>query len=92
MRGVKKMEWYTNNDYKHSRSQATYAYKGREFILQQVYNGLVGEKHKRLVQFAKLFHTLKHGKPMLEYEAHKDLFDFLNFEESPKMHWTNNSS
>jgi hypothetical protein len=29
---------------------------------------------------------------MLEYEAHKDLFDFLNFEENPKMHWTNDSS
>ncbi len=29
---------------------------------------------------------------MLEYEAHKDLFDFLNLEENPKMHWTNNSS
>jgi hypothetical protein len=24
---------------------------------------------------------------MLEYEAHKELFDFLNLEENPKMHW-----
>ncbi len=53
-------------------------------------NWLVHEKHKKLVQFVRLFHTLKHGRPMLEYEAHKDLFDFLNFEENPKMHWTNN--
>jgi hypothetical protein len=28
---------------------------------------------------------------MFEYEAHKDLFDYLNFKENPKMHWTNNS-
>jgi hypothetical protein len=31
---------------------------------------------------------LKHGMPMLEYEAHKELFDILNFEENLKMHWT----
>jgi len=51
-------------------------------------NGLASEKHTKLVQFATLFHTLKHGRPMFEYEVHKDLFDFLNFEENPKMHWT----
>jgi hypothetical protein len=55
-----------------------------------VTNGLVYEKHKKLVQFATLFHTLKHGKPTFEYDAHKDLFDFLNLEENPKMHWIKN--
>jgi hypothetical protein len=49
---------------------------------------LAGEKLKKLVQFTTLFHTLKHGRPMLEYEAHKELFDFLNLEENPKMQWT----
>ncbi len=29
---------------------------------------------------------------MFEYETHKDLFEFLNLEEDPKMHWTNISS
>jgi hypothetical protein len=29
---------------------------------------------------------------MSEYETHKDLFEFLNLEEDPKMHWTNISS
>jgi len=53
---------------------------------------LAGEKRRELVQFATLFHTLKHGRPMFKYEAHKELFDFLNFEENPKMHWTNSSS
>jgi hypothetical protein len=57
-----------------------------------VINGLVGEKNRKLVQFPTLFHTLKHGMLMLEYETHKDLFDFLNLEKNPKMHWTNNSS
>jgi hypothetical protein len=37
-----------------------------------------------------LFHILKHGKPMkFKYEAHKELFDFLNLEENSNMHWTN---
>lgn len=26
---------------------------------------------------------------MVGYETHKDLFDFLNLEKYPKMHWTN---
>jgi hypothetical protein len=36
-----------------------------------------------------LFHTLKNGRPMIEYETHKDLFDFLNLEKDPKMCSTN---
>jgi hypothetical protein len=65
--------------------------KGKYIYLQQVSNGIVGEKRRKLVQFVTLFHTLKHGKPLLEYEAHENLFDFLNLEENPKMHWTYNS-
>jgi len=30
----------------------------------QVINGLVDEKHRKLVQFVTLFHTLKHDMPM----------------------------
>jgi hypothetical protein len=86
MKGVKKIEWYISKDCKHSKNEATYASKGKEFVLQQMTNGLVGEKRKILVQFATLFYTLKHGRLMLEYEVHKDLFDFLNLEENPKMH------
>jgi hypothetical protein len=29
---------------------------------------------------------------MLEYEAHKELFDFLGLEENLRMHWTNSIS
>ncbi len=55
----------------------------------QVINVLVGEKHKNLVHIATLFYTLKHGRPTLEYDIHKDLFDFLNLDENPKMHCIN---
>ncbi len=84
MKQVKKGEWYVNKDCKHKKNEIVYASKGKEFILQQVTNGLAGDKHKTLVQFATLFHTLKHGRRMLEYEAHKDLFDHLNLERTPK--------
>jgi hypothetical protein len=40
MKGVKKGEWYINKDYKHSKNEAIYASKGKEFVLQQVTNGL----------------------------------------------------
>ncbi len=86
MKRVKKGEWYINKDCKQKKNEVVYASKGKEFILQQVINGLVGEKHKKLVQFATLFHTLKHGRPMLEHEDHKDLFDRLNVEENFKMY------
>jgi hypothetical protein len=45
---------------------------------------LVGEKHKKLVQFDTLFHTLKHGTPTFYYKVQKDLFEFLNLEENLK--------
>jgi hypothetical protein len=31
-RGMKKGEWYTGNDCKHSKNQATYAFKRRVFV------------------------------------------------------------
>ncbi len=54
MKGVKKGEWYTSNDCKHNKNQTAYAFKGRKFVLQMT-NGLVGERHKKLVQFATMF-------------------------------------
>jgi hypothetical protein len=44
--------------------------------------GMVGEKCRKLVQIAMLFYTLNHGKLMFEYGVHKELFYFLNLEES----------
>jgi hypothetical protein len=86
LRRVKKGEWYMAKDCKHVKNGTTYACKGRESVLQQVANGVVGGKCRNVFQFATLFHTLKHGRPMLQYEAHKELFDFLNLEKNPKMH------
>ncbi len=71
MKGMKKREWYINNDCEHSKNQIAYASKRKRSILYQVTNGLVHGKCKKLVECATLFHTLKHGIPTYEYEAHK---------------------
>jgi hypothetical protein len=48
-KGVKKGEWYTNNDNKQNKNVATYACKGRESILQQIVIRLTSEKCRKLV-------------------------------------------
>jgi hypothetical protein len=50
---------------------------------------MVTKKCMKLIQFATLFHTLKHGKPILDYESPKKTFQFLNLEENLKIHWKN---
>ncbi len=49
MKGVKKREWCTNNDYKHDKNVVIYACKGREFVLQQITTRLASEKCRKLV-------------------------------------------
>ncbi len=76
---MKKGKWYTSKDCKHARNEAAYASMyasmDKESVLQLIANGVVGEKCKKLMQFAILFHTLQHNKPTLEYDAHKEIFD-----------------
>jgi hypothetical protein len=56
-------------------------------VLQLVVNGVVGEKRRKLVQFVTLFCIVQHGRPMLENEAHKELFEFFELENNLKLHW-----
>ncbi len=83
---MKKGKWYTNKDCKHARNEVAYASMDKELVLQLIANRVVGGKCKNLMPFFILFHTLQHGKPMLEYDAHKEIFDSLNLENNPKMY------
>jgi len=38
-----------------------------------------------------IFHLLKHGKFMIDFEHMKDLFDFLKVHHTPRKYWTNSS-
>jgi hypothetical protein len=37
-------------------------------MLELVNNTMVGENRRKLVQFSTLFHVLKRGRPMVEFE------------------------
>ncbi len=69
-KGVKKGRRYTFKICKHF--QATHICKIGSW---QHYNKCLRvwwqKKCIKLIQFATLFHTLKHGKPILDYESHK---------------------
>jgi hypothetical protein len=69
--------------YTQNKNEVACRFKDRESMLQLITNGWWGETQK-LVQFATLFHFLKHGKTTLEYKAHKQLLIFLILMKSPK--------
>jgi hypothetical protein len=51
---------------------------------------LKGERARKRLQMAVIYHTLDQGRPMLEYESMKPLLQFL---ETPKLglwHWSDN--
>lgn len=47
---------------------------------------------KKRVQMATMFQILASGRPMVEYEERRELYDFLEVPEMPKVHWTDNSA
>jgi hypothetical protein len=63
-----------------------FAFYGREFIPTQVAHGVVGENARKVVQFANVLHLLQQGRPLLEYEALKPLFKFLQVPKINKKH------
>jgi hypothetical protein len=52
--------------------------------------GFKGERARKIAQFATVFHLLRQGRPMLECESHKELFDFLKMPNQSKRHWSDN--
>jgi hypothetical protein len=59
------------------------------FNYQQLDLRQVAEDKKKLVQFTSIFSLLSKGKPMIDYEDFKPLFEFLKLRSIPKKHWTN---
>ncbi len=54
-------------------------------------NGGKVEK-KKIVQFVAIFHLLKHGRPMINFEHMKGLYDFLKIHHMPRKHLTYSTS
>jgi hypothetical protein len=49
---------------------------------------LKGLKKRKYLEFVILFHFLKQGGPLIDYECMQELFVFLKVEKMLKMHWT----
>jgi hypothetical protein len=45
----------------------------------------------KYIQVVAIFHLLKNGKPMIDFENLKELFEFLKNFNAPKKHWTSSS-
>jgi hypothetical protein len=53
---------------------------------------VVGKKAWKVVQFSNMFHLFQHGRPMLEYESLRLLFEFLAMPKNNKKHWSDSFS
>ncbi len=74
---MKKGDRYYTKVCKHVKNQKLFAFCGYESITIQVAHGVIRDNARKLVQFATVLHFLPQGHPMLEYEALKHLFKFL---------------
>ncbi len=61
-------------------------------ILLQIWLLMEGKlKRRKYLSSVVIFHLLKHGKPMIDFEHMKGLFDFVNVHHTPRKYWTNSS-
>jgi hypothetical protein len=49
------------------------------------------EKLYIYIQFVAIFHLLKNGRPMTNFESLKNMFEFLKFANAPKKHCIDSS-
>jgi hypothetical protein len=85
--GKEQKEFYVNKKCSHAKNEVTYSQRNHITIVKHVIQGgLKWEREKKRQQFATILHMLQHGKPMLEFEAMKPLFSFLNVLMNPENH------
>jgi len=61
----------------HVQNKKLHAFKGQDNVVVQVANGDRVERKKKYLQFVSIFHLLQQSKPMTNFEACKNLFQFL---------------
>ncbi len=76
--GKKQGEWYVNKKCNHAKNEIAYYKKSHLTIVEQVQGGVKGEHGRKWQQFPIILHLLQQGWPMLEFEALKALFSFLD--------------
>jgi len=61
------------------------------WVYVQVQKEFKGDRARKINQFATVFHLLQTGRPMLEYESIKRLYQFLKMPHLSIKHWSDNS-
>ncbi|KAG0574823.1 hypothetical protein KC19_VG294800 [Ceratodon purpureus] len=89
--GVKEGEFYVSENCKHAANTRLYRTRSKDSVELLVVKGMRGERARKKIQFAVIFHLLSQGRPMLEYEASHSLFKYLLVPGLPKLHWSDNS-
>jgi hypothetical protein len=84
---VKKGDWYYSKFCRHAKNQKLFTFHGCESITTQVAHGVAGKNARKMVHFVTMLHLLQQGCPMLEYEALKPLFIFLQVQKNNKKHY-----
>ncbi len=71
---------------RHAKNQKLFASSGHKSIVIQVAHDVVRKNARKVVQFATMLHLLQQRHPMLDYEALKPLFKFLQLLKNNKKH------
>ena len=71
----------------HRKCMLLYAARGPVSIAELIQGCSTMESRRKRVQFATLFQLLTERRPMTEFEARFELYDFLEVPELPHKHW-----
>jgi hypothetical protein len=72
----------------HKQKMILYASRQPNSVLEQMQGCNRVESKKKRIQFATLFALLSAGRPMSEFEARFELYEFLAVPNLPRMHWS----
>jgi hypothetical protein len=87
-KGLKKGQTYWETNNKHVKNMALFVSRKPQSVLELVHNTVVGENRQKLVQFSTLFHVLKRGCPMVEFEQLWELLQHLQMRHMPHKYWS----
>jgi hypothetical protein len=61
----------------HVKNEKFFVAKGLDMVVAQLEDGGKAERKKKYIQFVVIWHLLKQGHPMIDFEGLKGLFKFL---------------
>jgi hypothetical protein len=87
-RGVKAGEWFRDKENGHFKNEGLFAGLTKATVLEQLKRPVELNWTKKKAQFIIVLFLLLNGRPMIDFPAYKDLFNFLNVPFVPYKHWS----